>query len=114
MHIWIARMIVIGMAAMSAAFPVHWAAAAPKPGTCLRVTNVESWDFLYIREKPDHRSRKVGAIRPDTNKRLVVSGKCTPATENKRRLWCMVDYNVLNDVTISGYVKMYFTRETGC
>ncbi len=113
MRIRTAVMIISGMIAF-AVVPFHLAAAGPKPGTCLRVANVESWDFLYIRERPDHLSRKVGAIRPDTRKKLVVSGKCTPVTTNKRKLWCKIRYNVLNDVYTSGYIKMYFTEEVGC
>ena len=102
------------LAALALTYPGHPAFAGPKRGTCLRVANVEPLDFLYIREKPDHTSRKVGAIHPDTRKKIIVSGRCTPRTENKRKLWCLIDYNVLNNKTIRGYIKMYFAKEISC
>ena len=109
-----ARMLVSAFTAMTLAYADASALAGPKRGTCLLVANVESWDFLYIREKPDHRSRKVGAIQPDSKKKLVVAGDCVPAGANKKKLWCMVNYNVINNVYISGYIKMYYTKETNC
>jgi hypothetical protein len=87
---------------------------AASVGTCLQIANVERWDFLYIRAKPHHESMKVGAIAPNTDSPIVISGKCTPNTKNLRRLWCLIDYYVTNETTHKGYIKMYFTRKIMC
>lgn len=83
-------------------------------GACLTVINVKPFDVLYIREKPDYRSSKVGAIAPDSESPIVVTGRCTPAGAGPRKLWCPIKYYVTKDATRSGYVKMYFTKEIPC
>lgn len=89
-------------------------AAVFREGTCLRLANVESWDFLYIRRRPDHRSRKVGAIRYNSDSLLVVSGRCTPNTTNLRQLWCPIQYYLGRDTVLKGYIKMHFTSKRKC
>jgi|GEM_PF-5950492 len=87
--------------------------AAPV-GTCLEIANVERWDFLYIRARPNHKSMKLGAIAPNTVSPIVIIGKCTPNTRNLRRLWCLIDYYVTDKKILRGYVKMYFTGKINC
>lgn len=83
-------------------------------GDCLAVINVDPWDFLFIRARPDHRSGKIAAIRYDTANPVVVDGNCTPNTTNLRRLWCPVKYYISPGRVASGYVKMHFTRPKEC
>lgn len=88
--------------------------AVYREGTCLRLANVESWDFLYIRKRPNHKSPKAGAIRYNSDSLLVVSGRCTPNTSNLRRLWCPVQYYLGRDTILKGYIKMHFTKRRKC
>ncbi len=83
-------------------------------GDCLAVINVEPWDFLYIRSRPDHRSEKVAAIRYDTVNPVVVDGRCTPRTTNLRKLWCPIKYYLSANRLAEGFVKMYFTKPIEC
>ena len=85
-----------------------------KKGDCLAIINVDPWDFLFIRARPDHRSGKIAAIRYDTANPVVVDGKCTPNTTNLRRLWCPVKYYISPGRVASGFVKMHFTRAEEC
>lgn len=83
-------------------------------GDCVAIRNVDLWDFLYLRARPHHKSEAVGAIAPDTESPIVVSGRCTPNTTNLRRLWCPVTYYSTRENQLNGYVKMYFTRPIEC
>ena len=89
-------------------------AAAFKRGQCLEVVGVDRWDFLYIRARPDHRSAKVGAIAPESDSPIVISGSCTPAGAPPKRLWCPIRYYVTKDEVRSGFVKAYYTSEVPC
>ena len=89
-------------------------ALAFKPGGCLRVVGVDRWDFLYIRERPDHRSAKVGAIDPESISPIVITGACTPVGAPPRRLWCPIKYYVTKEASRSGYVKAFYTKEVPC
>jgi hypothetical protein len=89
-------------------------AAAATTGTCLKVANVDTFDVLFIRERPDHRSEKTGAIAPDSTAPLVVTGPCTPRGAPLRKLWCPIKYYITKDASRTGYVKMYFTEEIPC
>ena len=100
------------VAFMILAFPPQ--ALAFKPGGCLRVVGVDRWDFLYIRERPDHRSAKVGAIDPESISPIVITGACTPAGAPPRRLWCPIKYYVTKEAIRSGYVKAFYTKEVPC
>lgn len=104
------------LAAFFTALPalvIGQASSAPV-GACLTVVNVKPFDVLYIRERPDYRSRKVGAIAPDSDSPVVVTGRCTPAGAGPRKLWCPIKYYVTSSETRSGYVKMYYAREIPC
>lgn len=89
-------------------------AKATGAGICLVLKNVERWDFLYIRKRPDHRSEKVGAIAPNTSSPIIVTGKCTPNTINLKHLWCPIEYFVTSAESRRGYIKMYYTRSVEC
>ena len=81
---------------------------------CLRVVNVDFWDVLYIRAKESHRSNAVGAIAPDHDGTIELTGPCMPQGQSPKRQWCPVHYYPLPAVRISGYVKAYFTTATAC
>ena len=81
---------------------------------CLAVAHVDPWDFLYIRQQPDHRSDKAGAIAPNSKAPIVVTGGCTPPKAGPRRQWCPIDYYVTRNTKRSGYVKMYYTKTVKC
>jgi hypothetical protein len=81
---------------------------------CLEITRVDRWDFLYIRARPDHTSKAVGAIAVTSSNPLVITGACTPQTSNTKRLWCPVVYYATRETPIRGWVKMYFTRKIEC
>jgi len=104
------------VAALSTTLPMLAAsnAEAAKVGACLKVVNVDPFDVLYIREKPDYRSAKTGAIAPDSESPIVVTGPCTPPGATSRKLWCPITYYVTKDTSRKGYVKMYFTQEVPC
>lgn len=80
----------------------------------MRVVNVDFWDVLYIRSRQTHRSKAVGAIAPDHDGIIELTGPCVPAGQSPRRQWCPVDYYPLPSVRISGYVKAYFTAGSAC
>ncbi|WP_031195672.1 hypothetical protein [Mesorhizobium sp. L103C119B0] len=100
------------MAFMILAFPPQ--ALAFKPGGCLRVVGVDRWDFLYIRERPDHRSAKVGAIDPESISPIVITAACTPAGAPPRQLWCPIKYYVTKEAIRRGFVKAFYTKEVPC
>ena len=81
---------------------------------CLRVVNVDFWDVLYIRTKQDHRSKAAGAIAPDHDGVVELTGPCLPAGQSSRRQWCPVNYYPLPSVRVSGYVKAYFVTPVAC
>ena len=89
-------------------------ALAFRTGQCLAVVDVDRWDFLYIRARPDHRSAKVGAIDPASSSPIVITGACTPAGAPPRRLWCPIKYYVTKEAIRSGYVKAFYTKEVPC
>ena len=111
--IFIGLYVAIILAAKILFFNITLANAA-SVGACLALENVESWDFLYIRKKPDHRSEKVGAIAPNTSGPIFVTGKCTPNTKNLKDLWCPVEYFITSAESRRGYVKMFYTKPAEC
>lgn len=102
------------LAAITVLFVSSGNAQSFEPGNCLKIDNVERWDFLNIRARPDHRSEITGAIAPNTGNPIVVTGRCTPQTANLRRLWCPIVYFATKEVRLEGYVKMYFTELIEC
>lgn len=103
----------IGVAIISA---MLWSAPSPalSEPRCLQVVNVDFWDVLYIRSQETHRSKAVGAIAPDHDGIIELTGPCMPAGQSPKRQWCPVNYYPLPTVRISGYVKAYFTRPVAC
>lgn len=89
-------------------------AGAQASSACFSVVNVDAWDVLYIRSKPDHRSAAAGAIAPDHTGIIRSTGPCRPLKASSRRQWCPVDYFPLPDVKKSGFVKAYFIRPAAC
>jgi hypothetical protein len=87
--------------------------ASAEPG-CLRVVNVDFWDVLYIRSRQTHRSKAVGAIAPDHDGIIQLTGPCLPAGQSSKRQWCPVVYFPLPAVSISGFVKAYFVAPAAC
>ena len=108
------KIILLMMVSSIVAGPTSVAAQTFQKGDCLAIINVDPWDFLFIRARPDHRFSKVAAIRYDTANPVVVDGRCTPNTRNLRRLWCPVKYYISPGRVASGYVKMHFTRPKEC
>lgn len=103
----------IGFAIILAAMPPANSPAQSAP-RCLRVVNVDFWDVLYIRSRQDHRSKAVGAIAPDHDGIVELTGPCRPTGQSPKRQWCPVNYYPLPSVRISGFVKAYFTTEAAC
>ena len=81
---------------------------------CWSAVNVDFWDVLYIRAQESHRSKAVGAIAPDHDGTIQLTGPCMPQGQSPKRQWCPVDYYPLPSVRVSGYVKAYFTTATAC
>lgn len=95
------------------------AAAATTSGalsepSCLRVVNVDFWDVLYIRARETHKAKAVGAIAPDHDGIMQLTGPCRPPGQPSKRQWCPVDYFPLPGVRISGFVKAYFVTSAPC
>jgi hypothetical protein len=81
---------------------------------CLRVVNVDFWDVLFIRAQQTHKAKAVGAIAPDHDGIVELTGPCTPSGQSPKRQWCPVNYFPLPGVRISGYVKAYFVAPSQC
>lgn len=100
--------------AVAAVLAILGTSAAAEAQTCLKVDNVEAWDFLNIRKTPSHLAGLVAAITPGTPAVMWVTGPCVPRSETPTRRWCPVEYFPLPDVRRTGYVKAFFTTETAC
>jgi hypothetical protein len=103
----------IVFAAVSCFF-IGLATACPAQTVCYRVENVDFWDILYIRSKPDFRSTAVGGIAPDHNGIIRGTGPCRPSGISRKRQWCPVDYFPLPEVRKSGFIKAFFIRKAPC
>ena len=103
----------IGTAVVWLAIAATTSGALSEP-SCLRVVNVDFWDVLYIRTKETHKARAVGAIAPDHDGIVQLSGPCRPSGQSSKRQWCPVDYFPLPSVRISGFVKAYFVTPAPC
>ena len=101
----------IAVVLLSSAAAISGAFSAPN---CLRVVNVDFWDVLYIRASETHKARAAGAIAPDHDGIIQLTGPCKPPGQSSKRQWCPVDYFPLPAVRISGFVKAYFIAPAPC
>lgn len=99
--------------AVAAIFSIATSETMAEP-RCLRVVNVDFWDVLYIRAQETHKAKAVGAIAPDHESVIQLTGPCMPAGQSPKRQWCPVNYFPLPGVRISGYVKAYFVAPLQC
>jgi hypothetical protein len=107
------RKLVAFIAIVWAAIVATTSGALSEP-SCLRVVNVDFWDVLYIRARETHKAKAVGAIAPDHDGIIQLTGPCKPSGQPSKRQWCPVDYFPLPGVRISGFVKAYFVAPAPC
>ena len=101
--------VALGAAALGWAQP---AAATSGPG-CLRVVNVESWDWLNMRARPSASARIVDRLHPTRHGIISLRGDCVPKSRPWGSRWCPVRH-FDGDRTSRGWVKARFVRDSDC
>ena len=83
-------------------FTVLWSDDTPKIALFGKIVHVNEDDILNMREKPDHKSKKIGEIPP------VMSIGIDRCIKNEKSVWCKVHELVAYGDDKTGWVNAYY------